>query len=138
MRDVRLTPDIADTAIDAGLAMLNGGTVTIYTDPRPNRASDPVGNALELVTFTLAATAFSAADGGSAKAATVSAATATAGAGKGQGHATWFRAYAADHSPLLDGRLDDDGSGDMKLSKYEIFTGDTVSLSDWTFVIRQS
>lgn len=131
MRDVRFSNAILGPAIDAGLALLNSGSVTVYTDPRPNSVNEPPGSATQLVSYSLANPAFSPSASGSATAAPVAGATASSG----QGHASWFRAFGADGTALLDGRIDSDGTGDLVLSEYEIFTGDAVSLVKWVFVL---
>lgn len=131
MRDMRFSPDMLDAAIDAGLVLLNGGTLTVYTDPRPANPSSPV-QAQQLVSFTLADPAFGASVSGVASGNAVADATASSTAG---GNATWFRAVSSSGTPCVDGRVDDDGTGDISLSKYEIFAGDTVSLVKWNFVL---
>jgi hypothetical protein len=133
MRDVRLNPHMREQGVDAMLALLNGGTLNIYTDTRPSdpTAPDTSQGAVLLGTLNINATAFGASQAGNASANPIATVNAP---GPGEGTAKWARAFSAAGEALLDCRIDPDGTGDIVLATYEILYQTPITVVQWVYV----
>lgn len=116
-----------NAALNALLALLNGGFVEIYTGTQPATPDTALSGNTLLVTLDISATAFGNASSGTATANSVTAGTAAA-----TGTASFFRCYKSDGTTaVLDGSVGTSGC-DMNLNDVAITSGGTVSLSSWT------
>jgi hypothetical protein len=111
-----------NASVDAVNTQLNGGTVEIRTGSAAAIDSAPTGTVL--ATFTIAATAFASASSGSAAANAIS--DVTAGATGTAGH------YVAKTSGGAASRNGTVGS-ELTINNASITSGDTVSITSWTF-----
>lgn len=95
-----LNPQLSDTAANAAVnaltALLNNGTMVIYTSPQAANANTGLGAQTPLVTLTFGATAFGAASGGSASANAITSGTAVA-----TGTPAWARCYESGGSTVV-------------------------------------
>lgn len=113
-------------ALNAALDVLNAGSIDIYTGTQPATPDTAlIGNTL-LATLTLSATAFGAAASGVKTANAITSGTAVA-----TGTATFFRAFKADGTAVIDGSVST-SAATMNLNDVAITTGGTVSCSSWT------
>lgn len=114
-------------ALNAGLDVLNGGSIKIYDGAQPATPDVAVGAQVLLATLPINATAFGAATAGTKTANAVTSAAAAASS-----TATWFRALKSDGTTaVIDGSVGTAGS-DMNLNSVAISSGATVSVSSWT------
>jgi hypothetical protein len=99
-----LTPHYATVAlnakVDALAALLDGGTLQLYTRPQPASADVAVTTQIRLATLPLQGVAFTPAKQGKASVS----ATLTASA-EAEGTVTWFRAMTKTGTPVLDGSV---------------------------------
>lgn len=128
-------PKISNAAaramLDALTALLNGGSIKIYTGTRP---ADPdtalAGNTL-LGTLPLSATAFGAAtDADPGALATANAITSDTTA-DATGTATWFRAVGSGGTAVIDGNVGI-ATSDLILDNVNIVAGGTIAVTSWT------
>jgi hypothetical protein len=111
-----------NASIDAVNTQLNGGTVEIRTGTAAAIDSTPTGTVL--ATFTVAATAFASAASGTSTANAIS--DVTAGATGTAGH------YVAKTSGGAASRNGAVGA-ELTINNASITSGDTVSITSWTF-----
>jgi hypothetical protein len=111
-----------NASIDAVNTQLNGGTVEIRTGTAAAIDSAPTGTVL--ATFTIAATAFAAASSGTSSANAIS--DVTAGASGTAGH------YVAKTSGATASRNGTVGV-ELTINNSSVTSGDTVSITSWTF-----
>jgi hypothetical protein len=111
-----------NASIDAVNTQLNGGTVEIRTGTAAAIDSAPTGTVL--ATFTIAATAFAAASSGTSSANAIS--DVTAGASGTAGH------YVAKTSGGAASRNGTVGV-ELTINNSSVTSGDTVSITSWTF-----
>jgi hypothetical protein len=114
-------------ALDAGLNVLNGGFLELYTGTQPATPDTALSGNTLLATLSLSATAFGASSSATKTANAITSATAAA-----TGTATFFRAYKSDGTTaVIDGSVGTSGA-DLNLNTTSIVTGATVSVSSWT------
>lgn len=114
-------------ALNAGIDVLNGGFLELYTGTQPATPDTALSGNTLLATLALSATAFGAASSATKTANTITSATAAA-----TGTATFFRAYKSDATTaVIDGSVGTSGA-DLNLNTTSIVTGATVSVSSWT------
>lgn len=112
--------------LDAFTALLNSGTVEIYTGAQPAGPGTAITTQTLLATLTLSATAFAAASGGSATANTI-----TPGVAGATGTAAWARWKSSGGTPEMDCSVGASGA-DLNLPTTSIVTGVTVGISSYT------
>jgi hypothetical protein len=115
----------ADAPVNAAAALLNTGTMKIYTGSQPARNSAPAGTLLATLTF--GATAFGSSSGGSATANAITAGTAVA-----TGTAGCFALYKSDGTTLVGTGTCGTSGTDAILNTTSIVTGANVSCSSFT------
>lgn len=113
-------------ALNAQLALLNGGSLKIYSGSEPATTATALTSQTLLAECPLSATAF----------ATTSTATATANAitsdaANASGTATFYRAYDSSDVCRRQGSAGESGT-DLILDDAAIVTGGTVTISGWT------
>jgi len=96
MSDFNASTSVKNTGLDAKRVLANGGFLRVYSGPVPSNADASIGAAVQLIQYSLAATAFPAASGGSITANTIAAATVTT-----SGTHTFWRIYASDGTTCL-------------------------------------
>lgn len=111
---------IADTVVDQIDAGGSAGSLVFYTSNG--------GSALATLTFS--ATAFAAANNGTASADTI-----TSNTNSGSGTVAWFEVLDSNGNTIFEGDVtsDDVGTGSIQLSSVALGTGDTVSVSSLTY-----
>lgn len=114
-------------ALNAGIDVLNGGFLELYTGTQPATPDTALSGNTLLATLALSATAFGASSSATKTANAITSATAAA-----TGTATFFRAYKSDATTaVIDGSVGTSGA-DLNLNTTSIVTGATVSVSSWT------
>ena len=113
-----------DAAVNAVCALLNSGTLKIYSGSQP--ALDVALTGTLLVTLTFAATAFGNSSSGTATANAITAGTAVA-----TGTAAYFALAESGGSTVATGVCGTSGA-DLNLSTTSIVSGATVSCSSFT------
>ena len=132
-------PFFADASVIAAVnplaALLNSGTLLVYTGTQPTDANTALSGQTLLVTLTFGATAFgTAVASGSAgsKVVTATANAITAGTCVATGTAAWFRCLKSDAvTVVLDGSVSTAGA-DLNFSTTAFSTGAVVSVSSFT------
>ena len=131
----------AKAACDAIVDLIDGGSgagyVQILDGTRPADVDTAISTQNVLAQLTLSDPAFGAAadatPGATATASTItddSSADAT-------GTASWFRAFDSDGNAIIDGNVGT-SSADMILDSTSITSGQTVSITSWTFTVGES
>lgn len=116
-----------NAAANAIAALLNSGTIVIYTGVQPAAGGALSGNTA-LVTLTFGATAFGSAASGVATANAIT--NGTAGA---TGTATWFRCLKSDGTTIvMDGTVGTSGCN-MNIGSTSISSGAVISCSSFTY-----
>ena len=121
---ITLSATAASTAADALCALLNGGSVRIYTAPRPATADTAITTQTLLASPTFANPAFAAAASGVAAAHAVVSDTDAAASGT----ATWFRAVTSGAASVCDGSVGT-ADTDCVLSSTTIVQHGTVAIT---------
>lgn len=129
----RISVDCAKAALDARTALLNGGTIKLYTGSQPATvAAAPTGTLL--ATLTLSNPAFAAAvaggPGATAAANAITGANAVASANAG-----WFRAYSSGAVGVIQGNVGE-RSADLIMQSIACVNGQPVAATGWT--LRES
>lgn len=126
-RNAILSAIAARADIDAGPA-----TIKVYSGTRPvNGDTAPGGGNTLLLTFILAATAFTAPDGDSMDVNGLP----IGSTGVAAGTATWFRLASDTGTAVLDGNCGATGSGqDIEMSTTTVSVGLTVNLTGGTLI----
>lgn len=123
------------SAVNPLAALLNSGTLLVYTGTQPTDANTAVSGQTLLVTLTFSATAFAgsvASGSAGSKVVTATANAITSGTGVATGTATWFRCLKSDASTVvLDGSVGTSGA-DLNFSSVAFSTGAVVSVSSFT------
>lgn len=111
---------IADTVVDQIDAGGSAGSLVFYTS----------NGGTALATLTFSATAFAAANNGTASADTI-----TSNTNSGSGTVAWFEVLDSNGNTIFEGDVtsDDVGTGSIQLSSVALGTGDTVSVSSLTY-----
>lgn len=140
MAATRISNAAAIAACDAIVDLLDVGSPNGYIEIRDGtQPADPDTAAAGtlLATLNLSATAFGAAadatPGGQATAASISDDTSA----DATSTATWFRAYDAGGTAIIDGDVNTAG-GDLNLNSTSITAGGTVSITSWTVTVPES
>lgn len=115
-----------DAALNAALALLNGGTIGIYSGTQPATPDTALSGNTLLATLTLSATAF-----GNAVAGVATANAVTSGVGLAVGTATFARFFSPGAVAELDCSVGT-GSTDIVLNDAAITIGATVALTSYT------
>lgn len=117
----------ANAEVNALTALLNGGTLKIYTGTQPTDADTALGAQTLLATLTFGSPAFGAGSNGVATANAItqdSTADAT-------GTATWFRCLTSGAALVCDGSVGTSGA-DCNLNSVAISAGAAVSVTSMT------
>lgn len=133
----RITNAAARAAVAAIAALLNGGTVRIYTGTQPAEA-DAAPTGTLLATCTLGNPAFGAAtDANPGGRVTANAITGDTSIDTG-GTAGWFRAFNSGGTAVIDGNITaTGGGGDMTLADVNLVQGGTFSVTGWTITMPE-
>jgi hypothetical protein len=127
-----------DATVEAGInaisALLNSGTIKIYTGTQP--ALDGALTGTLLATLTFGGTAF-AASTASAGTVTATANAITSGTAGATGTAGYFALVTSGSSTVLTGTVGTSGA-DLNLSTLSIVSGATVSCSSFTLTQSQT
>jgi hypothetical protein len=116
-----------NAAANAIAALLNSGTINIYTGTQPAAGGALSGNTL-LVTLTFGSTAFGAAVNG-----VVTANAITSGTAGNTGTATWFRCLKSDGTTIvMDGTVGVSGAN-LNIGSTSISSGAVISCSSFTY-----
>lgn len=115
-----------NASVDRLTALLNSGTVKLYTGTRPANADTALSGNTLLGTLTLNATAFAAASSGTATANAISDITTVAA-----GTATWARVATSGGTVKFDVNVGTSGS-DINMSAVVLGSGDTVHVVSFT------
>lgn len=115
---MKLSTVSRNAAADAVLARLNGGLLRLYTGPQPSSPQAPAVGTL-LAELPFGAPAFAPAVGGVARANSIARRAAIS-----KGRAGWFRATAADGTPVYDGTVGTTGA-DLTVSN-QVFEVDSL------------
>ena len=126
----RFTDTAANAAVNGMAALLNGGSLRIYSGTQPATASTAITGQVLLAEPRFGSPAFAPATGGIATANAI-----TPGSGLANGQATWFRAVKSDATPLFDGSVSTAGA-DLVLDDDQIATGLPVSIE--SFALTQA
>ena len=113
-----------DAAVNAVAALLNSGTIKIYTGAQPAEDGSITGTLLATLTF--GATAFGASSGGTATANAI-----TPGAAGNTGTAGYFALEESGGTVVATGTCGASGA-DLNLNSTSISSGATVSCSSFT------
>lgn len=125
--DSRFASATVDVETDAVTALLNGGSLRVYSGSRPTTADEATGGSALLVELRFGSPAFSLSAGGVALATPIANALATA-----TGEATWVRAVRADGITVFDGSV---GSSDENLVMSNTFIqrGGLVAITSFAY-----
>ena len=120
--NLQISDAAANAAVNALVALANGGSIKIYTARSPPMPTTAITSQTLLATFILA-TAFGNAVAGVATANAISSAAAVA-----SGTATWFRVFKSDGtSVVFDGTVGTSGC-DLNMNSNVISSGATVAI----------
>ena len=115
-----------DAALNAILALANGGTVTIYDGSQPADPDVAVTSQTALVTMSLSSTA-----AGSASAGTATMNAVTSAVAGNSGTASWFRVFASGGAAVVDGDVGTSGA-DMNFTTVTFVSGVTYGITSWS------
>lgn len=119
----------ANAEINALTALLNGGTLRIYSGTKPTDVDTAIGAQTILAELPLSNPAFGA---GASGVATANAITTDATA-NASGTASFYRAFASGGAAVCDGTVGATGSdSDLELNSAVIAAGAAVSVTSWT------
>lgn len=125
----RIATPTANAVVNAVAALMNGGSVKIYTGSPPATGDDTATGTL-LATFTLQNPAFASASGGIGAVDVTPPLNATAVA---DGTAGWFRALTSGGAKVLDGLCTaTGGGGDMTLTNVAVVNGQSLGITSWS------
>lgn len=129
----RLSKAAANAAVDAVTARLSDGWMRLYDGAQPASADAPVTSQTLLAELRWGAPAFKPAEDGTAEAHPILDDESANGGGK----ATWFRASAADGSPVFDGSV---GESDATLIMRPIViqAGTIVRVPSFTYTQKRT
>jgi hypothetical protein len=99
-RDTRFPIETVDVETDAVTALLAGGYLQMFTNPRPDTGNDPPTGATLVAELRFASPAFGPSVAGVATALPMDNTTTVA-----EGRVTWFRATRIDGTPVFDGNV---------------------------------
>jgi hypothetical protein len=124
------------TGVDAVTALLNSGTLRIYTGAQPALNGAVSGTLLATLTFGGTAFGSSSASGGTV---TATANTITSGTAAATGTAGYFALLKSDGTTVvMTGSVGTSGSVDLTLNSLAISSGATVSCSSFTITQSQT
>lgn len=123
----RLAAAAVDAAADAVTALLNGGTLRIYSGSQPRNADAEVGGGMKLAEVAFGTKAFGAAVEGVATASAI-----LQGVALRTGKATWFRALTRSNTAVYDGSVGTAGA-DLNLKSTEIQEGAAVLIGPLSY-----
>lgn len=128
MSNTHISIAARNAALNAMLALANGGSIAIYSGAQPANANAALSGNTLLAQLPLSATAFAAASAGSATANAVTAAAAAA-----TGTAAWFRIYEADGvSSVADGSVGT-SAADCIIATTSIVAAATIAVSSMAY-----
>ena len=117
-----------NAAAVAVTALLNNGTIKIYSGTQPASPQVAIGVQVLLATLTYGATAYGAPTAGVATANAIASGVAAA-----TNTATWFRAFKTDAvTPVCDGSVGL-AAADLVLDNVSIVSGGTVAITSLTY-----
>lgn len=128
MHQHRLNSRAASTAADAVCRLLDGGYLRIFAGEQPLSADSAINGQPLLAQLLFAEQAFRPAVGGEAHANPLE----REWRAKASGRATWFRAFAADGTPVLDGSVGESNSN-LILDDTDIQADAEVSVTAFTY-----
>lgn len=115
-----------NAALNAACALLNSGTMNIYSGTQPATPDTALSGNTLLATLTFSATAF-----GNASAGVATANSITAGTAGNTGTATFARCLSSGAAAVLDCSVGTSGA-DINLNDVAITSGGTVSVTSYT------
>lgn len=134
--DPRLTNEAASSACNAIVDMIDAGggagNIIFYDGTIPTNADTAVGAQNALSTVTFSATAFGAASGGTATAASITGSTAGVA-----GTATWARWYQNDGGTVLDCTVGTSGE-DINFNSNVFSVGASVDVTSLTVTVPKT
>lgn len=120
-----MTANWYDAAVNAVAALLDSGTIAIYTGDQPSEDDTLTGT--KLVTMTFSSTAFGSSSGGTATANSI-----TSGTAASSGTAGYFALVESDGSTVVATGTCGTSGADLNLNSTAISEGATVSCSSFT------
>lgn len=117
---------------NAECALLNGGTLAIYSGSKPSSPDASIGSSILLTTLTFGSPAFATTATQTAVANAITSAVAVSG-----GIAGWYRTYTTGAVGVWDGTVGATGAGfDLELPSTTIVYGATVSVNSLTHSVQ--
>ena len=129
--DFDISSAAANAAANAVTALINGGTLRIYSGTKPATPGDALSGNTLLVQLTFGSTAFGSASNGAATNNAISAVTASA-----TGTASFFRAYSSGGTAVFQGTCGT-SDADLILSSTSISSGGSVSVANGALTYTQ-
>lgn len=130
--NTQLSHAASNAACNALTALVNGGTIKIYTGSQPANAETAITTQTLLGSVTLNATAFGSATNGTGTANAITSGTAAA-----TGTAVWFRVCNSGGTGIWDGAVGTSASN-LNLNSTSIQSGATIAVSAYTFSILEA
>lgn len=127
--DPQISHAAANAAVNPLVALLNGGTLNIYTGTQPTGPDTAITSQTLLATLTFSATAFGDAEDGVATANAIVSGTAVA-----TGTATWARMLSSGSVAEVDCSVGTSGA-DINLNTTSIVSGATVAVTSFTVTL---
>lgn len=127
--DPQISHAAANAAVNPLVALLNGGTLNIYTGTQPTGPDTAITSQTLLATLTFSATAFGNAEDGVATANAIVSGTAVA-----TGTATWARMLSSGSVAEVDCSVGTSGA-DINLNTTSIVSGATVAVTSFTVTL---
>jgi hypothetical protein len=129
----QLSDATANAEANAVAALLNSGTLLIYSGSQPANANTAVTSQTLLATLTFGATAFGSAVGGVATANAITPASTAAATGT----ASWFRCLTSGSAVVFDGTVGTSGC-DLNINTTAIQQNAEVACTSFTFTALET
>lgn len=130
--NTNLSDTAANAEANALAALMNGGTICLYTGTQPATANTGLSGNTLLATLTFGNPAF-----GSAAAGVITANAIASGTAVATGTATWYRIYESNGTTVvMDGDVATSGDN-LDLPTTSIVAGETVSISSFTHTVTE-
>lgn len=124
-------------AVDAVTALLNSGTIKIYSSTAPTTPNASLSGDTVLATMTFGSTAFVNPATASSGTVTATANSITSGTAGNTGTATFFALLESGGTVIVTGSVGTSGA-DLNLSSLSITSGATVSCSSFTITMSET
>ena len=131
--NTQLSDAAANAACNALTALVNSGSIKIYTGTQPANGNAGLSGNTLLATLPLNSTAFGSAAAG---AAALNASGVSASAGN-TGTATWFRVCNSSGTGIWDGSIGTSGCN-INLNSTSVQSGAAVTVTAYTFTIAEA